>query len=122
MWCAQLPVAFLLSFAFRRALQLGVVSKRRILAEAAAILAQQPEQPWPAGRPLAQLAWLLTSSGGAAARARRQKKAAAAAAAAEAKAFHEQMAAARQGRWDTCSGWAGGRQAKGSYEGLDQEP
>ncbi|KAL4435621.1 hypothetical protein ABPG77_002584 [Micractinium sp. CCAP 211/92] len=83
---------------FGRALQLGVVSKRRILAEAAAILAQQPEQPWPAGRPLAQLAWLLTSSGGAAARARRQKKAAAAAAAAEAKAFHEQMAAARQGR------------------------
>ncbi|KAL4425249.1 hypothetical protein ABPG75_009265 [Micractinium tetrahymenae] len=83
---------------FGRALQLGVVSKRRVHAEAAAILAQQPEQAWPAGRPLAQLAWLLTSSGGAAARARRQKKAAAAAAAAEAKDFHEQMAAARQGR------------------------
>lgn len=89
-------------------MQLGVVSKRRVHAEASAILAQQPEQAWPAGRPLAQLAWLLTSGGGAAARAQRQRKAAAAAAAVEAKDFHERMAAERQGRcvpcWATCTG------------------
>jgi len=45
-----------------------------------------------------QLGWLLTSSGGAIALQRRQRKAAAAAAAAEAKDFHEQMAAGREGR------------------------
>lgn len=83
---------------FGRALSLGVVSKRRIYAEAAEILGQQAEQPWPAGSPLAQLAWLFTSGGGAAARERQQRKAAAAAAAAEAKDFHEQMAAGREGR------------------------
>ena len=83
---------------FGRALALGVVSKRRIYQEACASLAQQPEQARPAGgNPLAQLSWLLTSSGGAAARAARRRKAAAAAAAAEAKDFHEQMAAGREG-------------------------
>lgn len=82
-----------------RALSLGVVSKRRVYSEAAAILSQQPEQPWPAGFGLlSQLAWLLTSSGGAAPRLRRQRKAAAAAAAAEARDFHEQMAAGREGQ------------------------
>lgn len=82
-----------------RALSLGVVSKRRIYAEAAAALQQQPEQARPAGlNPLAHLAWLLTSSGGAAAAQRRQRKASAAAAAAEARDFHEQMAVAREGR------------------------
>ncbi|KAL4854579.1 Pheophytinase [Chlorella vulgaris] len=84
---------------FGRALSLGVVSKRRVYSEAAAILSQQPEQPWPAGFGLlSQLAWLLTSSGGAAPRLRRQRKAAAAAAAAEARDFHEQMAAGREGQ------------------------
>lgn len=130
-----------------RALALGVVSKRRLFAEAAAVLQQQPEQArpgslnplvqvrgrhavlrcdvhaahaavqsMPSGRvsacpssrtcmppcnlpPPVQLGWLLTSSGGAIARQRRQRKAAAAAAAAEAKDFHEQMAAGREGRW-----------------------
>ena len=82
-----------------RALSLGVVSRRRIYAEAAAILEQQPEQEQPRGfNLLHQLGWLLTSSGGAMARLQRHRKAAAAAAAAEAKDFHEQMAAAREGR------------------------
>ncbi|PRW33974.1 deoxyribodipyrimidine photolyase isoform A [Chlorella sorokiniana] len=84
---------------FGRALALGVVSKRRLFAEAAAVLQQQPEQARPESfNPLVQLGWLLTSGGGAIARQRRQRKAAAAAAAAEAKDFHEQLAAGREGR------------------------
>ena len=83
----------------RRALALGVLSKRRLHAEAAAALQQAPEQPFPLGfDPLAMLGWLLTSGGGALPRQRRQCKAAAAAAAVEARDFHEQMAAGRQGR------------------------
>jgi hypothetical protein len=82
-----------------RALSLGVVSRRRIYAEAAAILEQQPEQEQPRGfNLLRQLGWLLTSSGGAMARLQRRRKATAAAAAAEAKDFHEQMAGGREGR------------------------
>lgn len=83
----------------RRALALGVVSTRRIYAEASALLQQQPEQAAPAGlNPLALLGWLLTSSGGATAVRRRQRKAAAAAAAAEARAFHARMAEGREGQ------------------------
>lgn len=84
----------------RRALSLGVVSQRRIWAEATSVLQQAPEQAPPQGlNPLALLSWLLTSSGGAAAVAKRQRKAAAAAAAVQARDFHAQMAAGRQGRW-----------------------
>lgn len=64
------------------------------------MLQQAPEQAPPQGlNPLALVSWLLTSSGGAAAVARRQRKAAAAAAAVQARDFHAQMAAGREGRW-----------------------
>lgn len=84
---------------FGRSLALGVVSRRRVAAAAAAQLAALPaEQPAPTlAQPLALLAWLLTSSGGASARAARLAKASAAAAAAAAGDFHEALAAARQG-------------------------
>ena len=81
-----------------RALALGVVSRRRVLAEASAVL-QQQELELPSGADSLQLlGWLLSSSGGALAVQRRQRKAAAAAAAVRASDFHQRGAAERQGR------------------------
>jgi pimeloyl-ACP methyl ester carboxylesterase len=83
---------------FGRALALGVVSRRRVHAEAAALRGGgAPEWAPPAGL-LARLGYELACGGGAAARLRRRRKAAAASAAAEAAEFHLAMARRREGR------------------------
>jgi pimeloyl-ACP methyl ester carboxylesterase len=82
---------------FSRALGLGVVSKRRIYAEAQVMLHAEPEWAPPAGI-LQRLGWLLFSSGGATARLKRTRKAAAASAAIEASEFHASMARRREGK------------------------
>lgn len=83
---------------FNRAMALGVVSRRRIYAEAVALMKAQGGQGQdpPTGL-LQKLGWLLTSSGGACAQRQQQRKAAAAAAAAEAGDFHAGMAREREG-------------------------
>ncbi len=99
----------------RRALALGVVSKRRLYQQATSLLQSPPQQAQQDGA-LAGLAFLLSGglpawlSGAGQGRARQARKAAAAVAAAEARDFHEQMAAARQGR---CAVLYGGRAATG---------
>lgn len=82
---------------FNRALALGVVSRRRVYAEAAELLGQPSDWQPPAGL-LHKLGWLLTSGGGASARRWRQRKAAAAAFAMEAGDFHAAMAGEREGK------------------------
>jgi len=83
---------------FNRAMSLGVVSRRRILAEAMELLEKQKNEsymPVPAGI-FAKIGWLLTSSGGALVLQKRQRKATAAAAAAEAGDFHAGLARGRK--------------------------
>ncbi len=84
---------------FNRAMSLGVVSRRRIYAEAMELLDKQKfgnYMPPPPGI-FAKIGWLLTSSGGALVMHKRQRKATAAAAAAEAGDFHAGMARSREG-------------------------
>lgn len=79
---------------FNRAMSLGVVSRRRIYAEAMELLEKQKNEsymPVPAGI-FAKIGWLLTSGGGALVLQKRQRKATAAAAAAEAGDFHAGLA------------------------------
>ena len=84
---------------FNRAMSLGVVSRRRIYAEAMELLEKQKNEGYMPSPPgiLAKLGWLLTSSGGACVLRKRQRKATAAAAAAEAGDFHAALARSREG-------------------------
>lgn len=81
---------------FSRALSLGVVSRRRIYAEASQMLHEEMELA-PNPGILNYIGWLLTSSGGAAKKLERKRKAVGAVAAVEAAEFHEIMAREREG-------------------------
>ena len=84
---------------FSRAMALGVVSRRRIYAEALELIEMYGGSGYDAPTGLLnKLGWLLTSSGGACAQSQKRRKAKAAAAAAEAGDFHAGLAREREGK------------------------